>query len=166
MKNIVPTMIEGNMIDLIGRRWMLVTAGTEQDFNTMTASWGAMGELWNRRVAIVFIRPQRYTFGFVESNGLFTLSFFDERYRAALNICGTKSGRNCDKVRKAGLTPCSTESGGVAFEEASMIMECRKIYADDLVESKFIDKTIPKSLYPAKDFHRFFVGDIINTWVI
>ncbi|MDR0510488.1 MAG: flavin reductase [Rikenellaceae bacterium] len=165
MRKISPTQIEGNLIELIGRQWMLITAGDMQDFNTMTASWGAMGELWKRRVAIIFIRPQRHTLGFVERSKLFTLSFFDERYRGALNICGTKSGRDCDKVGQAGLTPCPTPGGSVAFDQACLIIECRKIYADCLSEENFIDKSIVEAIYPARDLHKLFIGEILNVFV-
>ncbi|GHV01895.1 hypothetical protein FACS1894159_10290 [Bacteroidia bacterium] len=165
MKKISPLQIDGNIIEMISRQWMLITAGDEHNFNTMTASWGAMGELWNRHVAIVFIRPQRHTLGFVERNSLFTLSFFDERYRAALNICGSRSGRDGDKVRDAHLTPCATEGGSVTFNEASMVIECRKLYADSLAESNFIDSSIVGAIYPERDLHRFFVGEITGVWV-
>lgn len=84
---------------------MLVTAGNAEKFNMMTASWGGLGFLWNRPVAFVFIRPQRYTFDFVERNEGFTLSFFGEEYRKVLQLCGTKSGREIDKVAETKLTP-------------------------------------------------------------
>lgn len=90
-----------NFIRLIGQEWMLVTAGESGRFNTMTASWGGIGYLWNKPVAFVFIRPQRYTFGFMEAQDGFTLSFLGENNREALNICGTLSGREVNKVEQA-----------------------------------------------------------------
>ena len=92
-------------LNLIGKQWMLVTAGTSEKFNTMTASWGGLGWLWNKPVAFVFIRPERYTHGFIEASDCMTLSFYGEEYREALKICGTKSGRDTDKVAATGLTP-------------------------------------------------------------
>ena len=92
-------------LNLIGKQWMLVTAGTSEKFNTMTASWGGLGWLWNKPVAFVFIRPERYTHGFIEASDCMTLSFYGEEYREALKICGTKSGRDIDKVAATGLTP-------------------------------------------------------------
>ena len=105
MTKIDPKQIDENVIRLIGSQWMLVTAGNPAHFNTMTASWGGLGFLWNRPVAFVFIRPQRYTFQFAEENSGLTLSFFGEEYRDALKICGSRSGRDTDKVAEAGLTP-------------------------------------------------------------
>ncbi|HBE42259.1 MAG TPA: flavin reductase, partial [Bacteroidales bacterium] len=80
-KLIKPSEIEGNLIDLIASDWMLVTAGDRQKFNTMTANWGGVGHLWNRPVVFVFVRPERYTFRFMEDTKGFTLSFYDEAYR-------------------------------------------------------------------------------------
>ena len=100
----------------------------------MTVSWGSVGIMWNKPVAFTFIRPQRYTFGFLEKNGMFTMSFFDEEYRKALQICGTKSGRDIDKVAATGLTPAFTEDGVPYFEEAKLVLICKKLYAQDLNE--------------------------------
>lgn len=156
---IAPTDIPGNVFDMIGKRWMLVTAGSPSAFNTMTASWGGLGILWERPVAFCFIRPQRYTLGFLEKSDRYTLSFYDdEKYRKALNICGSKSGRDCDKVREAGLTPAFVE-GTVYFEQASLVLVCRKLAARPMDPSFFLDPAIEK-YYPQKDYHKIFVGAI------
>ena len=105
MKKIDPKEIRDNAVQLIGHDWMLVTAGTPEHFNMMTASWGGLGFMWKRPVAFVVIRPQRYTFGFIEKGEEFTLSFFSHEYHKALSVCGTTSGRDTDKVAASGLTP-------------------------------------------------------------
>lgn len=161
-QEIEPAEIEDNVFTAIGEQWMLITAGGPQDFNTMTASWGGMGHLWNRDVAFIFVRPQRYTFGYVEDNETFTLSFFGAEYRDALQYCGTHSGRNVDKVEHAGLTPAMGETGGVYFEEARLVLECRKLYAQDLNASSFVDTDIRADVYAADDFHRLYVGEIVR----
>ena len=97
LKEVKPSDLTDNLIRLIASDWMLVTAGNRNKFNTMTANWGGMGYLWNKNVVFVFVRPERYTYEFMESHEGFTLTFFDDRYRDALNLCGTKSGRDCDK---------------------------------------------------------------------
>ena len=160
-----PKEISDNVVKLMADDWMLITAGNQENFNTMTASWGAIGNLWNKPVAFMFIRPQRYTFEFTENTDTFTLSFFDETYRDALTICGTKSGRDGDKIKEAGLTPRVMESGNMAFEEASMIIECRKIYADFFDAEKFIDETIAPNVYKTGDFHKMYIGEIVNVWL-
>ncbi|MDR0729261.1 MAG: flavin reductase family protein [Prevotellaceae bacterium] len=156
--------IPDNVVHLMADDWMLITAGTSEHFNTMTASWGAIGHLWNRPVAFCFIRPQRYTFEFAEAQDYFTLSFFDETYRSALALCGRVSGRDVDKVKEAGLTPRILESGNVAFEEARLIIECRKIYTDFFSPEQFIDNAA--DIYPAGDFHKMYIGEIVNVWLM
>ena len=97
-KKIDPKQLEQNVFSMIGDQWMLVTAGTAETCNTMTASWGGLGILWNKPVATAYIRPQRYTKQFMDENEYFTLSFFGEEYRQQLALCGSKSGRDVDKV--------------------------------------------------------------------
>lgn len=164
MADFVPVSCESldeNTFSLIGRDWMLVTAGDSSSFNTMTASWGGLGVLWSDPVAFIFVRPQRYTFGFTEKNDFFTLSFFDEKYRGALSLCGTKSGRDCDKVRETGLTPVH-EDGYTYFAEAKLVIVCRKLYAQDIRPECFTDRDIIGAHYPANDFHRMYTGKIIK----
>ena len=75
-----------NPFTKIGKEWMLITSGVENKWNTMTASWGFVGVMWNKNVIETVIRPTRYTIEFVEKNDLFTVSFFDEEYRKALQF--------------------------------------------------------------------------------
>ena len=160
--SINPTAITDNVFKLLDKDWMLVTAGNLEHYNTMTASWGHMGIMWNLPVAIAWIRPQRYTFEFAEKYNHFTLSFFTEEYRKALQFCGTKSGRDYDKAKETGLTPVATDSGNVFFQEARLVLECRKLYSDDLKAEKFIAQDLPTRHYPTRDFHRFYMGEIEN----
>lgn len=148
-----------NAFRLIGKEWMLITAGMPGKWNTMTASWGGMGELWFKPVVFTFFRPQRYTLEFVEREPFFTLSFFGEKYREALDFCGTHSGRDCNKAAATGLTPFEAGPGAVAFEEARLILVCRKLYFQDMEPGNFIDPGIEKN-YPKKDYHRMFIGEV------
>ncbi len=147
---------------IIGKEWMLITAGTMDNWNTMTASWGGMGELWFKPVVFTFIRPQRYTLEFVEREEGFTLSFFNETQRKALRFCGANSGRDCNKAAEAGLTPMATDGGFVAFEEARLVLECRKLYFQDINPEHFLDESIDVKCYPEKDYHRMYVGEVIS----
>ena len=157
--------LDGNVMELIGKRWMLVSAGTAHKWNTMTASWGGLGHLWNKNTAFVFVRPQRYTFEFTETHTQLSLSFFAEKYRTALEFCGTKSGRDYDKAAETGLTPLQTPCGTIAFKEARIILECEKLYAGFIDEASFIRTDIVKTCYPERDFHRMYVCEIIGTWI-
>ena len=112
-------------------------------FNTMTASWGQLGVLWNKNVITCYIRPNRYTYEYVEKGDTFTVSFYGEEYRKALSFCGSHSGRDCDKAKETGLTPAEVD-GCMAFEEAELVLVCRKLYSYDLQESGFLtDDGIP-----------------------
>jgi flavin reductase (DIM6/NTAB) family NADH-FMN oxidoreductase RutF len=153
--------IKDNPVKLIGYDWMLVTAGTKDSFNTMTAAWGGIGYLWNRPVVYCFVRPTRHTYQFMEKSDYFTLSFFDEEFREALNICGNKSGRDTNKMAETGLIPIESENKSIYFEQARLVMECRKLYFDDLKPELFLDERIHKS-YPAKDYHRLYIAEIVN----
>ena len=159
-----------NSIKLISQDWMLITAGSLQQtpadktFNTMTASWGGLGFLWNKPVAFIFVRPQRYTFNFTEKEQVFSLSFFSSKYKAALELCGKISGKDTDKVKQAGLHPIKTENGSVSFKEASLILECKKVYADFLQADKFTDTSIISSVYKTGDFHKMYIGEISKIW--
>lgn len=153
--------LQFNPFTKIGSEWMLITAGNEEKFNTMTASWGGVGVLWNKNVVTTYIRPQRYTKEFVDANDLFTVSFFDSAYRDALNLCGTVSGRDCDKVSKAGLAPCFVD-GTVAFQEAKLILVCRKLYQDCMPPENFIAKENDAKWYPNKDYHIMYISEIVK----
>lgn len=167
MKKIKPEELADNPIKLIGKDWMLVTAGTPGEFNTMTASWGGVGFLWNKPVAFVFVRHERYTFAFTEREEVMTLSFFDEKYRKALSLLGTKSGRDTDKVAESGLTPVPADNGGVTFAQARVVLECKKLYVSDLDEAKFLDKSLLDRFYDAAHggLHRVYVAEITGVSV-
>ena len=153
-----------NVFKLISKDWMLITAGPKTHFNTMTANWGGLGYLWKRSVCFCFVRPQRYTYQFMESAPAFSLTFFTERYRAALELCGSRSGRDLDKAAACGLTPTEITPGITCFAEARLVLECQKIYAQDISPEHFIDPTVAE-IYPAKDYHRMYIGEIQQAWV-
>jgi flavin reductase (DIM6/NTAB) family NADH-FMN oxidoreductase RutF len=159
-KEVKPELLHDNPFKLIGKDWMLITAGKADSFNTMTASWGGLGVLWERKVAFCFIRPNRYTYEFVERSPFFTLSFFEEKHRKALTFCGSHSGRDRDKVREAGITPVN-EGGFIYFQEARLVLACRKLYFQDIRPDRFLDPAI-NELYPGKDYHRMYIGEVVK----
>lgn len=146
------------VLKLIGKDWMLISSGTEEKFNMMTASWGGIGVLWNKNVAFSFIRPQRYTMDFVENNDYYSLSFYNKEYRESLSYCGKFSGRNVDKIKESKLTPVF-DNNTVYFSEASLVLICKKIYGQFIDPKCFIDEKI-SSNYPEKDYHKMFIGEI------
>ena len=153
--------VKKNLVKAISDEWMLISAGTEKKSNMMTASWGLTGELWFRDVAVCFIRPQRYTLKFVEENDTFALCFFGTEQKQALSFCGSKSGRDYDKIKETGLTPVYAD-GTVYYEEAKLVLICKKIAVGDVKPEQILDKTVITRCYPDSDFHKIFVGEIIK----
>jgi flavin reductase (DIM6/NTAB) family NADH-FMN oxidoreductase RutF len=154
---------------LLSKDWMLVTAGSTSSWNTMTASWGGFAFAWNLDLAIALVRPSRYTYEFMESSDGFTLAFLREGMREALDVCGSKSGREVDKAREAGLAPrdFGALSGPprIAFEEARLVIACRKVFAQDLAADSFVDRSILRDHYAKGDLHRLYAGAIEGCWV-
>jgi flavin reductase (DIM6/NTAB) family NADH-FMN oxidoreductase RutF len=157
--------LNDNVFRLIGDDWMLITAGKPDHFNTMTASWGTAGILWHLPITICFIRPQRYTFEFMEDSEFYTLCFLEDQYRDILQFCGTKSGRDVDKIAETGLVPVSSPNGSIYYEQCKLVLECRKLYADWMKENNFLIEDVAGKNYPKKDFHRFYIGEIISCLV-
>ncbi len=154
-----------NPFGKIGKEWMLLTGGSMENFNTMTASWGQLGVLWNKNVLTCYIRPNRYTYEYIEKGDSFTASFFGEEYRKALSFCGSHSGRDCDKIRETGLTPVETD-GCVSFGEAELVLVCRKLYSYDMEESGFLtDDGIPEQAYGKEPYHRAYISEITAVYV-
>lgn len=158
MKEINIRDVKENLVKMISDDWALVSAADGEKWNTMTISWGGVGELWGKDVVFAFIRPQRYTKEFMDKSDYFTVSFFDEEYKDALKICGTKSGRDCDKINLAGL---SAQFDGVAVypAEAKLVIKCRKIAVQKMDNAGFIDPSI-ESNYKSGDYHFIYVGEI------
>lgn len=158
-QTIDPYSLEGNIFKMLDKDWMLLTAGNSESYNTMTASWGGFGILWNKTICFTFIRPQRYTFEFAEKFDQFTLSFFNGNHRSALNHLGKVSGRDRDKIGESGLIPYILPSGSVGFEEANLIFDCRKLYYNDLLSGNFLVPGI-EGMYKNQDYHRMYIGEI------
>lgn len=160
-KEISPSEIASNPFDLIGKDWALIAVNNGDKVNMMTASWGGVGIMWNKPVAFTFIRPQRFSFGLLENEDYCSLSFFDESFRDALTFCGTKSGRDFDKVSETGLT-VSYENDVPYFEEAKLVLICRKMYTQFLNEQSIIDVETVSKQYTAGDYHKMYINEIVK----
>ena len=155
-----PAEMGSDVFTRIGKQWMLIGAGREGDHNMMTASWGGLGVLWNKPVSTVYIRPSRYTMAFTEREDYYALCFFGEEYRDALTFCGRHSGRDGDKCEQTGLTPCFDRQAPY-FEEAELVLICRKLYAQDMDPALFLDESI-ENHYHGSDYHRVYIGEIVT----
>ena len=163
-RQVSPENIPGNFIKMVSNDWMLITAGGKEKFNMMTASWGGIGVLYNKPVAICFINPARYTYQVIENSDTYTLTFYTEAYRDALKYCGSKSGRDEDKVKGSGLTPVETANGAMAFGEAWMIIECKKLVSQS-ISLDAINNKEEQSKRASQPMHKMYIGEILNVWV-
>lgn len=155
--------LKDNFVKMISNDWALLSAGTKENFNTMTVSWGGIGELWGKDVCFVFVRPQRYTFEFMEQNDFFSLSFFGGEYKKELGICGSKSGRDIDKIAETGFSPIDLQNA-VGYEQAKVNIVLKKLAYQDMKPDGFIDESIMNN-YANNDFHRVYVGEIVKVVV-
>ncbi len=152
-----------NAFTVLDKGMMLLTGGDADKSNSMTISWGSFGTFWFKPVVTVGIRPQRYTFDFVEENKNFTLCQLPKNYSDdVINIFGKQSGRNIDKVKECGLTLIdSSEVAAPAYDEAELIIECRVLYHADLDSSNINDPAIIERCYPNSDFHRLYTAEVV-----
>jgi len=149
--------------EIWSEHWILLTAGdlAAGRFNAMAIGWGALGNMWGKPFVQVVVRPCRYTHGFMERHRTFTVCVFPEKYAKAVQLLGSKSGRDGDKIAESGLTPiASSKIEAPGFDEAELILECRQIYRDKFDPGGFLDKTIDKN-YPLKDYHSVFYGEVL-----
>lgn len=140
--------------------WAILAAGTPEDHNAMTVSWGGMGTMWGKPVVTVYVRHSRHTFGYMEKNEYFTVGFYPSEYKKALAVMGSKSGRDCDKDKEANLSPVKVENG-VTYQEAEVTLLCKKLYCDD-IEMKDMSEEIASEFYPTGDIHRFYIAEVVD----
>ena len=153
--------IKESAVKLISDDWALVTAAADGVTNTMTVSWGGIGELWGKDVVFIFIRPQRYTYELLEKTDMFSMSFFGGEYKKELGYCGKNSGRDGDKFAATGLSTVELD-GVAAVEQAKYNIICKKLAYQDMNPVGFIDESI-ESNYNG-DYHRVYIGEIVKTY--
>ncbi len=148
------------VLNLFSKKWALVSAGVEGDFNTMTIGWGTLGTLWSKPICSVYVKPIRYTYDFLEKYDYFTVSFYDESYKNDLTLLGTKSGRDMDKVSMTSLSPLFINNT-VTFKEALCTIVCKKIYFQDM-DCRFMENDVIDKYYVSEEPHRMYVGEVID----
>jgi flavin reductase (DIM6/NTAB) family NADH-FMN oxidoreductase RutF len=164
MREIEVNKLSVEIVDLWMNQWLVLTAGTLADCNMMTVAWGSLGCMWSKPFAQIVVRPQRHTRKYLERSDSFTLCAFPEKYRQDLQTLGTLSGRDGAKLSKTGLTlKASRQVAAPAYHEAQLILECRKIYWQDMDPRGFVDPAIQEN-YPGKDYHRIYFGEILAAY--
>lgn len=161
-KTIEATEWNDNLFKRIGTDWMLICAGKETETNAMTASYGGFGHLFHKPVAHIYVRPERHTYSLIEKEGTFSLAFFNgEDYRPALRFCGTKSGRDQDKLAACNLTTTMID-GVPVINEADINVICRVIYKQDLDAAALYDEQTREQNYAVGGVHRMYIGEILK----
>jgi len=149
-------------VDIWFKRWFVLTAGDMGRFNSMTVAWGSVGGIWDMPFVQVVVRPVRHTFGFMNDFDTFTLCSFPPKYRKDLALLGSRSGRDGDKIALTRLTAMKSEAvAAPCFREADLVVECRKIYWQDLDAGHFLSARIMEN-YPQRDFHRIYFGEMLR----
>ncbi len=174
LKTIRPEAIQDNTFKMIGKDWMLVTACTKKISedgnivtgrpNTMTASWGGLGVLWNKNVATIYLRPTRYTKEIIDSTDTFSLSVLSEKFKTALDYCGSHSGRDEDKF-KASKLDVEYMNGTPWIKQARLVLFCQKLYAQELDPYSFVDEKLCNQNYRKNDFHTMYIAEITKVLV-
>lgn len=163
------------VFEMFDKNWAVVTAGTMDNFNGCTVSWGSMGNIWgsmgkSRPIITVYVHPARYTGEFLNDSDTFTVSFFPEKYRKALVYIGSNSGRDGEKTAASGLTP-KAMGESVTYEEANLTFLCKKLYQNQFSkENLHCDIRKYYASFPEMfpDFnggwqpHNVFMGEIVE----
>lgn len=174
LKTIKPELLADNAFKMIGKDWMLISACTKKYDeegkiitgrpNTMTASWGGIGVLWNKNVATIYLRPTRYTKEIIDSTDSFSLSVLPQKYKTALDYCGSHSGRDEDKFQKTKLE-VDYMNGTPWIKQARIVIFCNKLYAQEFDPNCFADERICNQNYRKNDFHTMYIGEITKVMV-
>ncbi|MGN1280978.1 MAG: flavin reductase family protein [Succinivibrio sp.] len=159
-----PDSFDYSAFSMIGSDWLQITAADESRVNTMTASWGGLGVMFNKKAAFVFIRPQRYTKTIVDAESSITLQVLPKSMRDISAYFGRASGANEDKIGKSGVA-VQKENGHVYFEQSEVVMFCKRLYSQDMLEECFSDSSIVDTWYKNKDFHAFYILEIKEIYV-
>lgn len=154
-----------NFFKLIGDDYALITVDDGQKINMMTASWGFCGVMWYKNVVNIVVRPSRYTYEYLTKNPKFTLNFLSDGYDDVYSFCGSKSGRDCDKVAETSLQPIKFNDNLIAFKESKYVFECNTLYVQKMSKDCFCDSVFAEKKYPNDDVHTMFIAEIENVYV-
>lgn len=152
---------ETKIFDLFDKNWAIVTSGDKTvGFNAMTISWGALGTLWNKSVAFIFIRKSRYTHEFMEKSDSVTLSFLDESYRKEMVVFGRTSGKDINKFEKTGLhASFEPDYNGYFVAEANTVLKCKKLASLD-IPLDILPINIKEEFYKDNDEHTLYIVEV------
>ena len=144
----------------------LLAAGNKEKSNAMTIGWGGIGTLWGRTALTVYVAEKRYTKEFLDKSDYFTVMAFDVKDSRVLDYMGHKSGReDSDKAKTLGLHTAYTANGTPYYTEATMVIECKIMYAAPF-DPQYFKSEAPKNMYShfSDGIHSMYIGEVVNAW--
>ena len=165
LRSVAPQSLKPEVYQVFGTQFALLTAGDRTGCNTMTIGWCQVGWLWNQPVCTVYVRPERYTYEFTEKHDYFTVSVLPLEAKQTMAFCGSKSGRDVDKIKECGLTLCYGEGDAPFFEEAELVLVCKKLYQQDLDPAGVLEGEGILPFYEKGGWHRMYVGRVEEAYL-
>jgi flavin reductase (DIM6/NTAB) family NADH-FMN oxidoreductase RutF len=163
MRKVDPKELQVRPFHLLDEEWALLVSGKGKP-NPMTVSWGGFGTLWHKPAVTIYVRPTRHTYALLNESDEFTLNFLPERFRSAMDFCGSRSGRDTDKWKETGFHMEKSETIAVPrIREARLAFECRVMAYQDFDPGKFVADDVEGN-YPKKDYHRIYWGEPTCIW--
>ncbi|MCC8019058.1 MAG: flavin reductase family protein [Rikenellaceae bacterium] len=159
--------VEEDLFTLVNSDFTVITSGTLPAYNSMIASWGGWGVMFDRPVTWCFLRSNRYTLQVIMENGTYTMSYFDEEYKGDIMLFGTRSGP--EKMKEHNLTAVETPDGNITYKEAKIVIECSTAAITTVSPDDFRDEESRKFIVDAHtetgEYHKLVFGDITKVWV-
>jgi flavin reductase (DIM6/NTAB) family NADH-FMN oxidoreductase RutF len=141
---------------------LLAASRADGRSNAMVIGWASVGVIWGLPVMVVLVRPSRYTYGFIEESGLFSVNVPTTEMKELVRVCGTRSGRDVDKLAEVATSMGQCVSC-VTLDRASVVYECKVVHRNDVVPSALLPSIVSRS-YREGDFHRLYYGQIMGTF--
>jgi flavin reductase (DIM6/NTAB) family NADH-FMN oxidoreductase RutF len=161
--------IPGDVFTHVGTDYTIITAGDPEHYNSMVASWGGWGILFNRPSTWCFLRSSRYTLELIRKEQAYTMTYFDEAYKEDILLFGSKSGRDTDKMKESKLTSVQTPAGNTTYKEARLILECKLIEVTTVSPGDFYTEEgrqfITDAHAETNDYHKIVFGEITAVWL-
>ena len=162
----------GHILSHVGKG-ILVTAKADGPANPMTIGWGTLGVEWSKPIFTVFVRQSRHTKALLDQNGEFTINVPLEGadVKKILGVCGSKSGRDMDKVAELGLHLEEAERiTAPGIRELPLTLECKVIYQQDqdlsLLEPGIRQRSYPMGTAEENNFHTAYYGEVVAAYII
>lgn len=168
LQKVDPAVLTPEVLSVFGTSNALLTAGDRSKCNTMTIGWCGLGRIWNVPACTVYVRPERYTYEFMERCGYFTVSVLPKAMKSTvLAYCGTRSGRDVDKFKECGLTVEYGEGDAPYIAGAEWAVVCRKLYAQDMVPAAVCpagEEVVLPSYGAMGGWHRMYIGQVVEAY--